>query len=153
LKEKVNVKPVRFRLSSEPERGLILKVEPKRADAARAEFGADLPAAGVTPVRFEIINHTARRYGFRGDAVELMTVQGSRETALALSAAVERTRKLAEAVQVEARLRGQQLSDTEIAPGSSVSGYLYFKAAAYRRARVVLTDMENDESEGFSVEF
>jgi hypothetical protein len=153
LKERANRKVIQPRATDEPPRGLILQVEPQRGSAARAAFGLDLPAAGVTPVRIDIRNRSPRRYGFRRERVELVTQEGSRARALSAAAAAKRVAPAGQEATVEAQLRERLIADAEVSPGSSLSGYLYFDAAAYSRARVVLTDIDSDEPEGFSVEF
>jgi len=152
LKDRVNVKPVRAVKNDAPAQGLVITVEPKRSAAAVSEFGRDLPGAGVTPVKVEIINRSTRRYGFERSQVKLITVQGSQETHLPSSAAASRGSSGADA-ELAAVLAKKEIPDAEIQPGASLGGYLYFKAAAYQRARVVLTDSESGDPEGFSVDF
>ncbi|MFQ5668675.1 MAG: hypothetical protein ACE5I7_19910, partial [Candidatus Binatia bacterium] len=72
LKRVVRRQPVRPQLAGEEPQGLIVNVEPQRSRAARSDFGLDLPAAGITPVKFEVINRTKRRYHFQRDGVELV---------------------------------------------------------------------------------
>jgi hypothetical protein len=153
LKAEVAQKRVRPTLDQEEQRGLAITVEPLRGTTAQQEFGTDLPAAGVTPVKVAINNRSRQRYDFRRSEVELMTVQGGRESALPVSAVTSSVGTARDAAVIQQNIREKELHDGEIAPGATLSGYLYFKAAAYRRARVVLTDIENDEPEGFSVEF
>jgi hypothetical protein len=50
-------------------------------------------------------------------------------------------------------LRPQTIADADLLPGGTLTGYLYFNASTYRRARVVLTDLDDGEPEGFSIEF
>jgi hypothetical protein len=146
-------KQVAPHFGSELQQGLVIHVEPQRSGAALAAFGLDLPAAGVTPVRFEILNRSSRRYRFQGDGVTLITQEGEQVSALDLNAAAARMAKPGEEGEVASLLRKKMIADDEIPPGQSRRGYLYFNASAYRRASVVLTDVDSDESEGFSVEF
>jgi hypothetical protein len=152
LKVEAGQKRTQPKLQTEEPRGLVVKVEPQRGTPVQNAFGADLPAAGVTPVRVEIINRTDRRYAFSHDDVELLTVQGTRTAPLPLS---QVTQQLAAAPgsPLALRLQERELGSGAIEPGATLEGYLYFQAAAYRRARVTLTDIEADEPEGLSVEF
>ncbi len=127
VKAAVSHQKVRPKPQEEPQAGLVLRVEPQGGSSG-----------GMTPVKFEVTNRTSRPYGFRRDGVELVTTQGKREKPLP---------------PPDASARDRELQDATIQPGQSVNGYLYFSAAAYRRARVILTDIESGEPEGFSVEF
>lgn len=129
-----------------PETGLVISVEPLRAGDAATEFGADLTAAGITPVRLKIDNRTDRTYAFAADGVQLVTQEGERVEPVAAD-----TAKLAGDVQ--AAVRKKRIADGHIAPRGTLSGFLYFPASAYRRATVVLIDQETEEEEGFSVDF
>jgi len=134
-------------LAERPETGLVIDVEPLRGSAAAAEFGADLSAAGVTPVRLKIDNRTDRTYVFDGERVQLVTQEGERAAPLAL----DRVGTLTGPAQAAAREK--RIAEGEIAPGVVRSGFLYFPASTYRRATLVLIDRETEEAEGFSVEF
>jgi len=149
----VTRKTMHVRASEAPEQGLLLNVEPQRAAAARAAFGVDLPAAGITPVKVEIVNRTRRRYAFSRAAVELVTVQGGRAAPLSATAAAAQLGQSSDRAAAEPALHAQEIADAELRPGATLTGYLYFRAAAYQRARVVLTDVDSEEPEGFSVEF
>jgi hypothetical protein len=128
--------------------GLVIVVRPLLGAETEGELGAELSASGVTAVRVEIENRTTRPYVFdRGD-LRLVAEGGQRRRALALDDAgatldPEANRKLA----------AKQVAEGTIAPGAKLSGFLYFPAAAYRRATVTLTDEESGEAEGFRVEF
>jgi len=153
LKENADRKVVQPRLSDEPPPGLELKVEPLRGSASESAFGLDLPGAGVTPVKVDIVNRSPRRYRFRRANVRLVTEEGTRAKPLTPAAAAQRAVKVGDAGEAAVLLQQKTIADGEIPPGGSLGGYLYFNAAAYRRARVVLTDVASDEPEGFSVEF
>lgn len=149
LKKEISTKTVRQTRPAEEARGLIVTMEPARPNDALAVFGEDLPGAGVTPVKVEINNRSDRRYSFEGDRVTLVTTQGKREKALSPDAAAAMAGLSASA----AKLRDKAIPEGEIAAGEARSGYLYFRASTYRRARVVLTDIESEEPEGFSIGF
>lgn len=151
LAGEVGQKKERARLESEKSRGLIIKVEPQRAEGSVAVFGADLPSAGVVPVRVELDNQSDRRYSFAADAVVLYSVQGSRETALSPEAAAQRLKSVSP--QLRQALQQQALQPGELAAGQKVAGFLYFNASTYRRAQVTMIDADSDEPEGFSVRF
>jgi hypothetical protein len=137
----------RPRLNDEPEAGLLIAVEPLRGGDVSGEFGSALNAAGITPVRVKIDNHTDRTYAFAAARVQLVTQEGERMDPLA----AERTAQLSASLQ--STLRQKQIPDGEILPKGTATGYLYFPASAYRRATLVLIDQATDEEEGFSVEF
>ena len=48
---------------------------------------------------------------------------------------------------------GSALQDMTVEPGQSASGFLYYPAGNYSSARTSVIDKENDEREGFSVQF
>jgi hypothetical protein len=144
LTRKVN----RPRAKQEPDRGLLISVEPQRGRDAGSEFGTDLPASGVTPVRLKIENRTERTYGFERAQVKLVTQEGRRVDALAVDVLGQR---LGEPLQ--AQLAAKLITDGDLTPGATRTGFMYFPAAAYRRATIILLDRESDESEGFTVEF
>ncbi len=139
---------VRPRIQKAPERGLSIRVEPLRGRDAAAEFGTDLTALGLTPVRVRIANRTNRTYAFRAAKLQLITQEGARTSAVPLA---DVTRTLGN--QLDAVVRKKLIVDRDIEPDATVSGFLYFPASAYRRAKLVMVDRESEEAEGFSVEF
>ena len=138
----------RPRLKDAPELGLVIAVEPKRAREAGAEFGADLPASGITPVQVKIENRTERTYSFQRDQVKLVTQEGQRMEALAPD---EIGSKLGDGMRTQ--LEQKMIGEGELVPGATLQGFMYFPVSTYRRATVVLLDQESEEPEGFSVEF
>lgn len=135
------------RADNRPETGIVIALEPLRGLEARGAFGVDLPAAGITPVRLRIDNRTDRTYVFAASRVRLQMQEGDRAAALPPAEAAARAGTAAPALERE------HLADAVLAPNATLSGYLYFPAAAYRRATVVLIDQASEEEEGFSVEF
>jgi hypothetical protein len=138
----------RPRAKREPDRGLLITVEPQRGRDAGAEFGADLPASGVTPVRLKIENRTERTYGFEREQVKLMTQEGRRVEPLRDKEIENRL-----GTPLQSQLAAKLITDGDLQPGATRSGFVYFPAAAYRRATIIMLDRESDEPEGFSVEF
>jgi hypothetical protein len=137
----------RPQIAERPETGLVISVEPLRGGDASAEFGADLTASGITPVRLKIDNRTDRTYGFAGERVQLVTQEGDRADPL------PDERVAALAGSQHPAVRSKRIADGAVAPQAVLTGFLYFPASAYRRATLVLIDQETDEEEGFSVEF
>lgn len=133
------------RADGRPETGVIIALEALRGTDVPRVFGASLQ--GITPVRLKIENRTERTYVFAAERVRLQMQEGDRATALSPARAAARAGAAAPA------LTRAHLADTVIAPGATIEGYLYFPAAAYRRATVALLDQATDEVEGFSVEF
>jgi len=151
VKKEVATKAVRQTRPAEEARGLIVKMEPLRPGDAIGIFGEDLVSVGVTPVRVDINNRSDRRYLFDGKRVTLVTTQGKREKALTPAAAAA---ALGQGGGVIAqRLREKAISEGEIGPDGTRTGFLYFRASTYRNARVVVTDVESEEPEGFSIGF
>lgn len=150
--KEISTKTVRQTRPAEEARGLIVKMEPARPTDSIQVFGVDLPSAGVTPVKVEINNRSDRRYTFEGKRVTLVTTQGKREKALAPAAAASKAAQGGLDGLTE-KLRDKAIAEGEVTAGAARSGYLYFRASTYRRARVVLTDIESEEPEGFSIGF
>lgn len=146
VQELAERKPAR-QPNEKPSSGLVVGVEPLRSSEATSEFGVDLPAAGISPVRLSIENHTERTYVFRAAAVRLMTEAGASAQPLG-------PERVASALPPsEKQLTAKLIADGDIRPGEKRSGFLFFQAAAYKRASVGLTDRETDETEGLSIEF
>lgn len=136
------------RAGAPAKQGLVISVTLLRGGEARQEFGADLPAAGVTPVRVTLENRSSRTYGFSPDKVQLVTQGGERVRALP---AADLAGRLDPAVAAGAR--GRLVAEGDVGPGGTVSGFLYFPVSAYRRANVVVIDRGADEAEGFRIDF
>ncbi len=130
------------------QQGLIIEVEPQRSHEAVAQFGVDLPRAGITPVQLRLQNKTQRTYAFAVDNVRLVTQEGTRVASLPVAEATSKA-----GAGVGATLEEKVITDGELAPGATRAGFLYFPSSAYRRATITLIDRESEETEGFSVEF
>lgn len=139
---------VRPRLKEDEEVGMIIEVEPLRRLRATSELGIDPTASGVTPVRLRLENRTERSYSFERSKVTLVSQDGARAEPLS-------TQRVAATFgdSVAQALYAHLIAEGEVAPRETLSGYLYFPAAAYQRATLLLIDQASDEVEGFSVEF
>jgi hypothetical protein len=126
-------------------------VEPLRGARASLDFDVDLAAGGVLPVRLAIRNLTAHRYRLDPTAVRLTGADGERVPPLSPDRAAALLTSTDAAVA--GRLRERLFDAKRIDPHAEVSGYLYFPLANYTQARVVLTDDESEEVEGFVIEF
>jgi len=138
----------RVRRADTPPPPLSVEVEPLLPSQAATEFGAELSTAGIAPVRLRIENRTARVLQFAPRRVRLVKQQGERTVPLPFAEAGARM-----SAGTKEKMRRVLASDTEVQPGATYRGYLFFPAAAYRRATVILIDRANGEAEGFSVEF
>jgi hypothetical protein len=123
-----------------PEKGLKMTMTRLNSYESKIELGADLPAGGVLPIKVLISNNTPRPYGFDAGQVVLMATGGGRVSPMAPPASGQ-----GKALQGEMTL----------APGQTVSGYLFYPAGSYSSARTTFVDKENeeDEAEGFEVQF
>ena len=130
----------------EPERGLIASVRPLRSEEAQAQLGQDFGAAGLTVVRIELDNRSPRAVRFEAGEVRLVTAQGVRRNPE--SAAALRRRGALGTAAAQALIESG-----EIAPGTQRRGYLFFPAASYARATVIVVDLESGEPDGLSIRF
>jgi hypothetical protein len=121
-----------------PEKGLTVKMTKLNGVESRIELGADLPASGVLPVKVVITNNSPRPYGFDANQVFAMSAGGGRVAPSAPPAAGQGKALLGEVT---------------IAPGQTVTGYLFYPNGNYTSARTTVVDKENDEGEGVSVPF
>ncbi len=120
-----------------PKGGLNMTLRPFDGFESQIELGADLPASGILPVKVEIHNNTPRPYGIELDKVYLRAAGGGRVTPVAAPPAG----------QVKA------LHVDTLQPGQQVSGFLFYPMGAYSSASTILIDKENNEREGFSIQF
>lgn len=161
--------------------GVRVLLEPIRGYATLLDFEANLSAAGILPVRIQVDNGTHRAYEFDPRDVVLRRA-GSRDRAkpLSNSQAVALLKKAnlaalgtAGAQPTDATGLGDPLAPSELGdvrraaeiiparalrgkrlrPGDRVEGFLYYDAADYDRARIVMIDSATGETEGFLVEF
>ncbi len=121
-----------------PEKGLTLTMTRLNSYESQIELGADLPASGVLPIKVIISNNTSRPYGLDAEKVYLMADGGGRVAPSPAPAAGQ----------------GKTLhGEITIQPGQTLTGYLFYPTGKYASARTTLVDKENDEGEGFSVQF
>lgn len=122
-----------------PRKGLTMTLTPLNSFESQMDLGADLLAGGVLPIKVEISNNTPRPYGFDTGKVYLQAAGGSDRIAPVAPPAAGQGKAL----------RGE----FTIQPGQILTGYLFYPAGKYSSARTTLIDKENDEGEGFSVQF
>jgi hypothetical protein len=161
--------------------GVVVRLKPLQGFATVLDFEADLSAAGILPVKVSITNGTNRAYEFDPRDIVLRKA-GSRDRAKGLTvseavALLERKNRQVlghgEAqetgetgpadprapsslgdVRAAADIIGDRaLRGSRLAPGAESSGFLYFPAANYDRARITMIDAATGETEGFLVEF
>lgn len=126
--------------------GLDVLVTPERTNGA--DLGVDLSNTGVLPVSVRISNRTERVYRFRVKGIVLQTAAGEQVAALK----AEDMRPQMGAASTES-LRQKLLSDRDVQPNETLTGFLLFPFNSYARARIELIDRASDEPEGFAIEF
>ncbi len=127
---------------------LRVSIEPLRGGAAAAVLGASPQEVGLTPLHVRIVNDSTSTYRFDASRLRLRKEGGGSTRPLSLA---EVEGRLAD--EWRSHAREKWVNDGTISPGTTVEGYLYVPAAAYRRAKVSLIEAESEEAEGFSVEF
>jgi hypothetical protein len=105
---------------------------------SQMELGTDLPKGGVLPIKVIITNNSPRPYGLTVEKILLSSSGGGQVAPIAPPATGQGT-----------PLRG----DITLQPGQNMTGYLFYPAGQYTSARTTLIDKENNEEEGFSVQF
>ncbi|MBI4517908.1 MAG: hypothetical protein HY699_19045 [Deltaproteobacteria bacterium] len=150
-------------LAKRKQQGFEVLITPMPGYESRMEFAADFGAAGVLPIRVVINNRSERRYQLEPQEIVMVRADNQRVHPLSVAAVMERLRQAAAAMvpgqpgsdlaalppQIEAKL----LTTTEMGRDSSAQGYLFYPADHYTRARVLVTEAESEETEGFLVEF
>lgn len=111
-------------------------MKPLRGADALVEFGVEVTS--LLPVRVEVMNTTTRTYAWDTETVVLLTPEGKPVRPLPPT-----TSTLPKPV-----LKSQPLS-----PGASLKGYLYYPPGSYTSASGALIDQEDQEQEGFEVQF
>jgi hypothetical protein len=144
-----------------PSGSVEVQVQPQRGFESVLDFSADLAAAGILPVRITIRNGSRRTYTLALEDVTLR-LRGSGDAAARMTAAEASAKLAAKAAgkdslgDVDAAgqaIRGKELQAAKLAPGASVSGYLFFPVADYERASIRMLDVAAEETESFLVEF
>jgi hypothetical protein len=121
----------------EPQQGLTMTLTRFNSFESQIELGSDLPANGVLPVKVVIQNNTPRPYGLEADKVFLLSAGGGRVVPIAAPPAGQ----------------GKALQTLTLQPGQVVTGFLFYPMGEYTSASTILIDKENDEREGFTVQF
>lgn len=148
---------------SQQRQGLQVLVEPVRGQAAKLDFEIDMAAAAVLPVRVRVVNATTRRYAVTPAEVQLVRRDRTRVAPMTVAEVVARLVKAhaangqpvttLDATALTDRLGKVLFSKTRVDAHSETSGYVYFPLGDYVHARVLVTDVETEEAEGFAVEF
>ena len=144
--------------------GLQILLRPVEGLAAKRDFGLDVAAGGVLPVRVTITNASSRSYTLDPDDVVLVQADGARvhplpvrEAAQRVAAAEQRNATADNAAcddaEVARRFEEKLLTARSLTGDQGVKGFLFFPLAHYVKGRVSLEDQESEESEGFVVEF
>jgi len=134
--------------SHQPPAKLQVAIKPLVGSEAAHQIGGTPEILGVTPVRVSITNHTDQLYRFQVNRLQLVTEEGSPRRPFAVEEVVARVPS-----DWSERVRSAHMTDSDLAPGTTISGYVFVPAAAYRRAKLALIEAESEEAEGFSVEF
>lgn len=131
-----------------PPADLRVAIEPISGRTAAQQIGGTPEVIGLTPVRIAISNHTDTRYRFDTQSIQFVSQEGVQVQPLPFAEVAGRLTP-----EWSERARTDQLRSAEIPPGTDVTGYIYVPAAAYRRAVLLLIEVESEEAEGFAVEF
>ncbi|MCY4389830.1 MAG: hypothetical protein OXC18_22260 [Desulfurellaceae bacterium] len=122
--------------TANPETGTLqLTIVPLNNFESQNILGSDMQAGGILPVRVTVQNNTPRPYAIEASKIFLVPESGGR------------------VAPVSSPGGGSALQDMTIEPGQSASGFLYYPVGNYSSARTSVIDKENDEREGFSVQF
>lgn len=143
---------------------VLVEVQPQRGFETVLDFDADLASAGVLPIRVTIRNGSKRTYSFApGDVT--VRLRGSSDPATPMTAADAAAKVAAKAgssgsqtdignVQSAQKIIADKaLQGARLAPGASVTGYVYYPVADYERAKIRMMDVAAQEMETFLVEF
>jgi hypothetical protein len=139
-------------------------LEPVLGPSTKLDFGFDLHAAGVLPLRVRIDNLTARSYSLDPGEIRLTRTDRTRVAAMSVEDAAALVAEARDPQtgrpltslgreRIVERLRQNLFVARRLATGANAHGFLYFPAAEYTRGRVVLTEEESGETEGVAVEF
>jgi hypothetical protein len=126
-------------------KGLQVLVHAIGVHEALLDLGGAPTVGDAVPVRITVRNNTDRAVAIDPAEFELVTAAGSTATPLAgaaLSAAVA-------AGAAGDKVRAEKLEKKRVSPNSIVTGFLVYPPGVYREARLSITDVETDESEGF----
>lgn len=142
------------------QQGLDILITPAPGVEARMDFAFDFAAADVLPVRIDVHNRSRRRY--RLDPGQIVLMRGDRarvhplsipDVAARLASVPATSPQPNDAATIHAQLDAKCFAATHVAPETSLAGYLFYPLGSYAHGRVVVTDVDSDESEGVVVEF
>ncbi len=121
------------------------------AAEARARFGADLGAAGLTVARVGIVNRTSHAYLLSVPLVILMRQAGDATAPLTWADASGRIAQSSAGQGWKSydELSRELITDQVLAPGDTVSGVVLYPAGEYARVQIVLVDRDSARSERF----
>ena len=105
---------------------------------SQIELGTDLPKSGILPIKANITNNSPRPYELTAEKILLFSSGGGQVSPISPPATGQGN-----------PLRG----DITLQPGQNITGYLFYPTGQYTSARTTLIDKENNEEEGFSVQF
>jgi hypothetical protein len=139
-------------------------LEPVVGPSTKLDFGFDLHAAGVLPLRVRMDNLTARTYRLDPGEIRLIRADRARLGAMSVDDATTRVTEARDAQtgrpvtllsrgEIAGRLRQKLFETRRLVPGARAQGFLYFPVGEYTRGRVVLTEEDSGETEGVVVEF
>src|SRR5688572_7817126 len=127
-----------------PSGSVLVEVKPQRGFETVLDFDADLASAGILPIKVTIQNGSKRTYTFALDglvvrrkdssdaAARLTVAEAAAQLAAKAGSGSKQTNignvESAKKIMVEKELKGARL-----APGASVSGYVYYPVADYDR--------------------
>ncbi|HLK09999.1 MAG TPA: hypothetical protein VKW76_01320 [Candidatus Binatia bacterium] len=125
--------------------GLQVQVRALDPFQARLDLGGVPTQGGAVPMRVVVRNDTDRAVTIDPADVDVVAADGTSAAPLA-GAALDAA--LAPGAAGD-RVRAELLVKRRVGPHTTVSGFLVFSPGAYREARLSLTDVETDETEGF----
>lgn len=147
-------------LEEKQRKGLQVSIRPVPGVGSKLDFDVDIAAGGVLPVLVTINNVTARAYTMTPNDLVLIRDDGARVPPMPVQAAAERVANAPvqraagrDLAAVAAELQGRLLTVRAVAAEQRASGYLYYPAGEYIKARVVVEETASGETEGFVVEF
>ena len=125
--------------------GLEVQVHALERFEARLDLGGVPTQGDAVAMRIVVRNETDRAVTVDPADVDVVAADGTSAAPLA-GAALEAAIAAGPAGD---RVRAALLRKQRVAPHTTVSGFLVFPPGTYREARLALTDVETDETEGF----
>ncbi len=125
--------------------GLEVQVHALERVEARLDLGGVPTQGDAVAMRIVVRNGTDRAVTVDPADVDVVAADGASAAPLA-GAALDAALAAGPAGE---RVRAALLHKQRVAPHTTVSGFLVFPPGTYREARLALTDVETDETEGF----